>query len=144
MRSLVPLALLLAACDKPEQPPRPAASTAPVPAAPSASAAPAGAPAVPTPSVHPDTGAAPNVRFDPTAPDVPSGEVRAAGTVRRVEVEGGGWVIETLDGTFQPTNLAPAFQQDGLRVTVTLRLRPDLMSTLQVGRLADLVAIARR
>lgn len=132
-------ALVLAACDKPEQVPSPAPSAPPSPVA--APPSPVAAPPVADPE-RPDT-SRPNVRGDLGAPDKGQAIVEAAGAVRYVDLEGGGWVIDTLDGTFQPIGLPEAFRQDGLKVRVRLRPRPDMASTLQVGRLADVVSIER-
>ena len=81
---------------------------------------------------------------DSAMADTTAAEAEVEGTVRRVDLEGGGWVIETANGTFQPTNLAADYQDDGLRVLVALRPRPDMLSTLQVGQIADVVTIRRR
>lgn len=125
--------LALAACDKPEQTPKPSPS-------PSVEAPPSPAESVPA---RPDT-SNPNVRGDFTVPDTAAALVRTAGTIRYVEIEGGGWVIDTPDGTFQPINLEETYRVNGQRVTVTLRPRPDMASVLQVGKIAEIVRIAKR
>lgn len=53
-------------------------------------------------------------------------DVLAVGTVEFVEIEGGCWTIRTDDRRFQPTNLAPAFREDGLRVAFRGEVRDDL------------------
>lgn len=131
--ALSAVALSLTACDRPEQTPKPA----PLPSVETPPSPADGVPAVADTSN-------PNVQGDFTAPDTASATIRTAGTIRYVEIEGGGWVIDTPDGTFQPTNLAASFRVNGQRVTVTLRPLPDRMSTLQVGRIAEIVRIEKR
>lgn len=80
---------------------------------------------------------------DSAMADTTAAEAEVEGTVRRVDLEGGGWVIETANGTFQPTNLTAEYQDDGLAVLVALRPRPDKVSTLQIGTIADIVTIRR-
>lgn len=124
----------LAACDKPDQTPKPSPTTS-VETSPSPAD---------TAQARPDT-SNPNIRGDFAAPDTAAAPlVRTAGTIRYVEVEGGGWVIDTPDGTFQPLNLDAAYRVNGQRVTVTLRPHYDMASTLQVGLIADIVHIAKR
>ena len=81
---------------------------------------------------------------DTTMADTTAAASEVEGTVRRVDLEGGGWVIETANGTFQPTNLAAEYQDDGLAVLVALRPRPDMASALQMGTLADVVTIRKK
>ena len=124
--ALLPLvALGLAACASP-------ADRAP--------ASPPEPPASATPPSPPDPGATP-AESAPATDSV----FTVAGTVRRIELEGGGWLIEAEGGTrYQPLALDEAFRQDGLAVTATLRPRPDMMSTLMAGALVDVVSIRRR
>jgi hypothetical protein len=82
-------------------------------------------------------------------PDAPtsarSGETAEVdGTVRKVDVEGGCWIIETSHGRVQPIDLAERYRVDGLAVRVTLRDAPDMMSVCQVGALKHVDAIAVR
>lgn len=125
------LGVALVACDKPEQTPKPTPSTS------------TETPTTPTAPARSDT-SNPNVQGDFTAPDTAAATIQTAGTVRYVDLEGGGWVIDTPDGTFQPTNLDEAYRVNGQRVAVTLRPRSDMASTLQVGQIADIVRIEKR
>jgi hypothetical protein len=82
----------------------------------------------------------------PVAPtSARSGEAAAVdGTVRKVEVEGGCWIIETVQGPVQPVDLPERFRVDGLAVRVTLRDAPGMMSACQVGELKHVDAVVAR
>lgn len=71
---------------------------------------------------------------------VDSGEVvRITGTVHRLEVEGGVWVIRDAQGTqYNPTNLPDAFKTEGLAVEAEARRRDDLASIGMVGPIIEL------
>ncbi len=84
---------------------------------------------------------------DPAAGGEPGREVAVTGVVRRLEVEGGVWVleVEVVDGVSGVAGVGAADggrlqllgEVDpgwaGLSVVVTGVLRPDLMTTAQVG-----------
>lgn len=70
--------------------------------------------------------------------------IRITGTVRREEVEGGVWVIRTEEGKYQPMNLPPAFQVDGMAVEAVAVRRTDMVSIGMVGPLVELLRIRRR
>jgi hypothetical protein len=71
--------------------------------------------------------------------------VRITGVVRHLELEGGFYAIRGDDGvTYDPTNLPPAFQKDGLRVEADARRRDDLMGIHQAGPIVQLVRIRAR
>ncbi|CAN5135758.1 hypothetical protein BH20GEM2_BH20GEM2_21090 [soil metagenome] len=93
---------------------------------------------------------------DPTPPDTVSDTlpetgptsdadvIEGTGSVVRVELEGGFFAIEGDDGkTYDPTNLAEEFSQDGLRVRYELRPRHDMLGTHQVGTIVDVIRIER-
>lgn len=82
---------------------------------------------------------------DPGWIDVPStavdsGDVvRITGTVHRLEVEGGVWVIRNAQGTqFNPINLPDAFKKEGLAVEAEARRRDDMASIGMVGPIVEL------
>jgi hypothetical protein len=80
----------------------------------------------------------------PAAEEV-GAEVRITGVVSHVELEGGFYAIRGDDGlTYDPTNLPPAFQRDGLRVEAEARRRDDVMGVHQVGPIVQLVRIRAR
>lgn len=88
---------------------------------------------------------------DTTAPDTSgsgthdSTAVTVTGTVRYFALEGGFFAIRGDDSvTYDPTNLAEAFREDGLRVRAELRLRPDMMGIHQVGPIVEIVEISRQ
>lgn len=68
-------------------------------------------------------------------------DVEQTGTVKYVAVEGGCWVIETADETYEPINLPEALQTDGLAVSFEAEVREDLASICQVGTLIELLRI---
>jgi len=73
-------------------------------------------------------------------------DVSATGTVRFYALEGGFWAIQGDDGTtYDPSaGLAPAFQTDGLRVSFTGKLRPDLIGIHMVGVIVEIIQISVR
>lgn len=84
--------------------------------------------------------ASPTDSTEMSDPDV----IEGTGTVVRMELEGGFFAIRGDDGnTYDPTNLAEEFRQDGLRVRYELRPRPDMMSTHMVGMIVDVIHIER-
>lgn len=69
--------------------------------------------------------------------------IRITGTVQHKEVEGGVWAIRTDQGTYQPLNLPPAFQVDGMAVEAEAVRRTDRVSIGMVGPLVELLRIRR-
>jgi hypothetical protein len=65
-------------------------------------------------------------------------------TVRRLDLEGGCWVLQTDSVSYEPTGLPPEFRQDGLAVQAGLDLRSDLGSFCMVGPIVDVDWIRRR
>ena len=71
--------------------------------------------------------------------------LKLAGTVHRLDVEGGVWVIRDAQGTnYQPTNLPDAFRTEGMSVETEARRRDNLVSIGMVGTLIDVVRIRQR
>ncbi|HWA16768.1 MAG TPA: hypothetical protein VG817_10050 [Gemmatimonadales bacterium] len=71
-----------------------------------------------------------------------SGGIVVNGVVRRVEVSGGCWQLVAGDSTRYELRAgqAPAdLLVDQKHVTVTVKPRPDLMSTCMVGKIVDVV-----
>jgi heat shock protein HslJ len=75
-----------------------------------------------------------------------NGEViEVAGTVHRLDIEGGVFVIENAEGTrFNPTNLPEAFKVEGKAVEAEARQREDVMSLGMVGPIVELLRIRER
>ena len=72
-------------------------------------------------------------------------EVRITGVVKHLELEGGFYAIRGDDGvTYDPTNLPPEFQKDGLKVEAEARRRDDMMGIHQAGPIVELVRIRAR
>ena len=72
-------------------------------------------------------------------------EVRIIGIVTHVALEGGFFAIRGDDGvTYDPTNLPPEFQKDGLKIEAEARRRDDIMGIHQVGPIVQLVRVRAR
>ena len=70
--------------------------------------------------------------------------VHIIGVVRQSELEGGFYAIHGNDGvTYDPTNLPPEFQQDGLQIEAEARRRDDMAGIHQVGPIVQLERIRR-
>ena len=67
-----------------------------------------------------------------------------AGTVHRLDVEGGVWVIRDGASTYQPTNLPEAFRREGLPIETVARRATDMVSVGMSGTLVELVRIRQR
>ena len=66
-------------------------------------------------------------------------------TVRFLNVEGGCWQLVAPSGTsYEPRDLAPAFQADGRQVTATLRLDDNTGTFCAVGRPVVVLSIRDR
>jgi hypothetical protein len=80
------------------------------------------------------------------APDTAAADsvVTINGVVRHFDLEGGFYAIRGDDGvTYDPSNLADDFRQDGLRVRARARLRPDMGGIHMVGPIVDIIEIER-
>lgn len=81
----------------------------------------------------------------PAAPSqaLPAGATRVVGTVRHFELEGGFWAVRGDDGvTYDPMNGLPArFQRDGLRVSMVVKVRSDLVGTHMAGPIVEIIQI---
>ena len=71
--------------------------------------------------------------------------LKLAGTVHRLDVEGGVWVIRDAQGaSSQPTNLPEAFRKEGMSVEAEGRRRDNVVSIGMAGSLIDLIRIRQR
>ena len=99
-------------------------------------------------------GSAANSGIDTSRPDTTSPAVqepmtdsttiRTPGTVRAVNLEGGCWRFDAQDGKHYEIERgsAPAgLLQDGKQATLTLKPRPDLMSTCMIGPIVEVVKV---
>lgn len=76
------------------------------------------------------------------SPGAPTGEFSVDGTVLKLPVEGGCWVIRTLEGTeYEPINLKGEYQVEGTRVRALLVARSDMASTCKVGTIVEIANI---
>jgi hypothetical protein len=78
------------------------------------------------------------------SPTTPTGEFSVDGTVLKLPIETGCWVIRTLEGTeYEPTNLSDEYRNEGVRVRARLRARADMASTCNVGTIVEIVSVER-
>lgn len=88
---------------------------------------------------------------DPDPPDVsledepvPEDVVSAVGVVTYVDLEGGFYGIVVGDSArYNPTNLDPEFQEDGLEVRFRGRIQEDVMTIQMWGQPIELIEIMR-
>ena len=75
----------------------------------------------------------------------PGGAVCVTGTVRHFDLEGGFWAVRGDDSTtYDPLGGIPAaYRQDGVRVRLTARLRPDVVSVHMAGPIVEILALRR-
>ena len=79
---------------------------------------------------------------DENASNVSEQQFSATGTVRFQQLEGGFWGIVGDDGTrYDPMDLPPKFQKDGLRVRFDAVPETDMMSTRMWGTMITLIHI---
>lgn len=71
--------------------------------------------------------------------------VRVEGTVHHYDFEGGFWAIGGDDGTtYDPLGGVPAdFAQEGLRVFLVAKLRPDMASFHMAGPIVEILTLRR-
>jgi hypothetical protein len=78
------------------------------------------------------------------SPSIPEGEFSVDGTVLKLPIETGCWVIRTLEGTeYEPINLKDEYRNEGMRVRADLRARSDMASTCMVGTIVEIVKIEK-
>jgi hypothetical protein len=79
------------------------------------------------------------------AADEAGSAVTITGMVTHVDLEGGYYAIRGEDGVmYDPTNLPPEFQKNGLKVEAEARRRDDMMGIHQGGPIVQLVRIRVR
>lgn len=69
---------------------------------------------------------------------------RASGTIHSVNIEGGCWRFDAQDGKHYEISQSSApsgLLVDGKQATLTLRPRPDLMSTCMIGPIVEVVKV---
>ncbi len=92
----------------------------------------------------PDDNTGEAAQSNTTAPVNADGEVTFTGVVRKIELEGGFFGIETEGNPvrkYQPISLGDDFNRDGLRVTVTAKIRDDVVTIQQWGTPIEIVKI---
>ena len=79
----------------------------------------------------------------PTAPDVPPGAIRVVGTIHYYTFEGGFWAVRGDDGiTYDPLGGLPSgFQREGLRVSMVVKVRTDLIGIHNDGPIIEIIDI---
>jgi hypothetical protein len=69
--------------------------------------------------------------------------ITTTGTIEFQDVEGGAWLVRTVEGTaYRPLNLPAEFEQVGARVQVRLVERKDVVGVPLPGLPADLLSIS--
>jgi hypothetical protein len=77
-------------------------------------------------------------------PMTDSTTIRTSGTVHAVNLEGGCWRFDTPDGRhfeIEKGSAPASLLVDKKQATLTLRPRPDLMSTCMIGPIAEVVKV---
>jgi len=70
--------------------------------------------------------------------------ISAKGTVKYIKLEGGFYGIIAEDGTkYNPTNLSPEYQKDGLKVSFEAKLKSGLMTIQMWGKNIEIISIKR-
>jgi hypothetical protein len=78
------------------------------------------------------------------SPSTPEGEFSVDGTVLKLPIGTGCWVIRTLEGTeYEPLNLKDEHRNEGMRVRAELRARSDMASTCMVGTTVEILSIEK-
>ena len=68
-----------------------------------------------------------------------------AGTIHRIDAEGGIYVIRAADGTeYRPKELPAEYRVEGMAVDVKAQLNDDVATKDMVGQPIDLLEIVRR
>ena len=79
---------------------------------------------------------------EPTQPAISENTISATGTIRYQDLEGGFWGIIGDDGTkYDPMELGPQFQKEGLRISFQATPETDMMSTHMWGTIINLTQI---
>jgi hypothetical protein len=87
----------------------------------------------------------PSTSTDGAAPPPAEAIIRLTGTVHRLDLEGGVYVIRTEDGTqYRPIELPEEFRVDGLPVEAEARRRDDVMTVDMSGTTVELLDIRKR
>jgi hypothetical protein len=82
---------------------------------------------------------------DQVAPAPAEDFVRITGTVHRLDLEGGVYVIRTDDGTqYRPIELPEEFRVEGLAVEVEAKRRDDVLTVDMAGQAIELLDIRKR
>lgn len=80
----------------------------------------------------------------PTNPPSTNTDMRVTGTIHSVNVEGGCWRFDAENGAHYEIlkSSAPSgLLVDGKQVTLTVKPRPDVMSTCMVGPIVEVVRV---
>jgi len=79
------------------------------------------------------------------SPAAPETLIEIEGTVSYQDLEGGFFAIQGQDGKrYEPVNLPPPYREDGLKVWLQARPRPDMMSVRMYGVIIDVIEIEAR
>ena len=83
--------------------------------------------------------------FTPAWADAQKGQpIKTTGTIKHQGLEGGFWGIVGDDGqNYDPQNLAPEFQKEGLRVSIEAETKPDAASFHMWGTIVVIKSIQK-
>jgi hypothetical protein len=82
---------------------------------------------------------------DTTPTAVSHNDIHVVGVIRHSDLEGGYYAIEAPDGiSYDPTNLALEFRQDGLPIEADLRRRDDMAGIHMRGPIVEVIRIRAR
>jgi hypothetical protein len=83
--------------------------------------------------------------FTPAWADAQKGQpIKTTGTIKHQGLEGGFWGIVGDDGqNYDPQNLAPEFQKEGLRVSFEAETKPDAASFHMWGTIVEIKSIKK-
>jgi len=65
------------------------------------------------------------------------------GQIRKIQVDCGGWGLQTDDEFYELVSVPDEHKKDGIRVQVEVRHRDDLYSCTMVGPLLEVVHVER-
>ncbi|MEO8200719.1 MAG: hypothetical protein ABI679_09385 [Gemmatimonadota bacterium] len=80
----------------------------------------------------------------PSSPPTANTDMRVSGTIHSVNIEGGCWRFDAANGTkyeILKSSAPSGLLEDGKQVTLTVKPRPELMSTCQVGPILEVVTV---
>jgi hypothetical protein len=72
-----------------------------------------------------------------------AGDKDLTGKIEKIQVDCGGWGLQTDDELYELVNLPNKYQEDGLRVRAEAKRRNDLNSCTMVGPIVEVLHVER-